>query len=252
MAVFISYRRDDTEGDARALYNRLVEETDPANLFLDFEAISAGDDWSARISDTLDKVQAVLVVIGPRWLELLTARATSESPDLVRSEIAASLGKKNVKVIPVIVKGATLPQASALPQDVRGLVGRNAIEIRGSAWAADADRLVATLRKAGALPASSRSRWLYRAVALAGLALVAGVVAVWLDTPKKISCYTYANSAVADYNLMKGKPQCARPDDPRWQPHKNLHYDWCLSAASFEIDRERSERNRFLLACRAK
>ena len=249
MAVFISYRREDTEGDARAIYNRLLQETDPADLFLDFEAISAGDDWSARISDTLDKVKAVLVIIGPRWLELLNARAASESPDLVRSEIAASLGKKNVKVIPVVVKGATLPAGSALPEDIRNLVARNAMEIRGSAWSTDVDRLVATLKKAGALPASRRSRWLYGAAALA---LIIGAMAFWFEAPKKIGCYSYGRSAMADYRLMKAQPQCVRPDDARWQPVETQHYEWCLTAAGFEVERERSERNRYLLACRAR
>lgn len=69
MAVFICYRRDDTEGEARALYTRLAKETDESNLFLDHDAIGAGDDWRERIDATLKKVEAVLVVIGPRWFQ---------------------------------------------------------------------------------------------------------------------------------------------------------------------------------------
>jgi hypothetical protein len=34
MGVFICYRRDDAEGEARALYARLAEETDESKLFL--------------------------------------------------------------------------------------------------------------------------------------------------------------------------------------------------------------------------
>lgn len=69
MAVFINYRREDSEGETRAIYNRLAKETDASNLFLDFEAIAAGEKWRSRIDETLSKVRAVVVIIGPRWLE---------------------------------------------------------------------------------------------------------------------------------------------------------------------------------------
>lgn len=39
MGIFICYRRGDSEGDARALYTRLSEETDTENLFLDHGAV---------------------------------------------------------------------------------------------------------------------------------------------------------------------------------------------------------------------
>jgi len=80
MAVFINYRREDSEGDTRAIYNRLAEETDESNLFLDFEAIGAGEKWRLRIDDTLKKVGAVIVVIGPRWLDILKTRPPPEPP----------------------------------------------------------------------------------------------------------------------------------------------------------------------------
>ena len=203
MAVFISYRREDSEGDARALYNRLAEETDQSNLFLDFEAISAGDDWRSRIDDTLEKVQAVLVVIGPQWLDILKARADAGGPDLVRREIAASLTKPGVRVVPVIVKGARMPTADALPEDIRALADRNALEVRGSAWTYDAARLVKTLRKAGALPVSRRM-WIWRGAAgLAVLAIAGAAMAARVkvpDIPKTMS-YKFAKQLVEDHGL---------------------------------------------------
>src|SRR5450755_3898234 len=111
MAVFINYRREDSEGDTRAIYNRLAEETDQRNLFLDFEAIGAGENWRSRIDDNLKKVQAALVVIGPRWLDILKARMAAGGVDPVRSEIAACLSKDGVHVIPVTVNGARFPAA---------------------------------------------------------------------------------------------------------------------------------------------
>ena len=158
MAVFINYRREDSEGDTRAIYNRLATETDQSSLFLDFEAIGAGEKWRRRIDETLSKVRAVIVVIGPRWLDILKARAAAGTSDTVRSEIVAGLDKPGVHVIPVTVNGARFPDADALPDYIRGLAELNAIEVRGATWSSDMDRLIKALRRAGALPMSRRNK----------------------------------------------------------------------------------------------
>ena len=121
MAVFINDRREDSEGDTRAIYNRLAKETDESNLFLDFETIGAGEKWRSRIDETFGKVRVVVVVIGPRWLDILKARAAAGTSDTVRSEIAAGLEKPGVHVIPVTVNGARFPDADALLEKIRGL-----------------------------------------------------------------------------------------------------------------------------------
>jgi hypothetical protein len=203
MAVFINYRREDSDGDTRAIYNRLARETDERNLFLDVEAIGAGENWRVRIDNTLKKVEAVVVVIGPRWLEILNARTAAGTFDSVRTEIAASLNKPDVQVIPVVVNGARLPAQSALPQDIQGLTDLNAIEVRGSAWTSDVERLVKTLRRSGALPAS-RMRWVARATAaVAALVLVAAFFALRRevpDIPKDMS-YRYAQELLGKAGL---------------------------------------------------
>jgi hypothetical protein len=207
MAVFINYRREDSDGDTRAIYNRLAEETDASNLFLDVEAIGAGENWRTRIDNMLQKVNAVVVVIGPRWLELLNARTAAGAFDSVRVEIAASLNKPNVQVIPVLVSGARLPAQGALPEDMRGLTDLNAIEVRGSAWTSDVERLVKALHKSGALP-TSPARWIARAAALAAVPVVVLAVVIAFfelrrevpNLPKNMS-YRFARELVSNAGL---------------------------------------------------
>jgi hypothetical protein len=192
MAVFINYRREDSEGDTRAIYNWLSDQTDKSNLFLDFEAIDAGDNWRNRINETLSNVQVVLVIIGPRWLEILKHREVAGSPDLVRHEIALSLTKSRVRVIPVTVKGATMPGPDELPDDIRSLADKNAIEIRGSAWIDDVNRILKILHQAKSLPASRRT-WLRRFVSAISIILLAIVIIYYFvlaevpDIPKNSS-----------------------------------------------------------------
>lgn len=172
MGVFICYRREDSEGEARALFTMLSQVTDQSHLFLDHEAIGIGDDWKSKIDATLDKVQAVLIVIGPRWLAAIKERADAGASDPVRHEIAAALNKHGMKVIPVTVNGARLPGRADLPEDIRSLTDRNAVDLRGPSWTGDTARLIATLRKAGALPTARRT-WLWRAAGAASIVAVA-------------------------------------------------------------------------------
>lgn len=206
MAVFINYRREDSEGDTRAIYNRLAKETDPDNLFLDHEAIGAGEKWQRRIDETLGKVRAVIVVIGPRWLDTLKARAAAGTPDTVRSEIAAGLDRPGVHVIPVTVNSARFPDADALPENIRGLTEFNAIEVRGPTWSSDMDRLIKVLRRVGALP-TSRRRWMMRGAAvlaaIAVIALIGAGLALRAEVPHvpKDMSYRYAQDAIEKAGL---------------------------------------------------
>jgi TIR domain len=203
MAVFINYRREDSDGDTRAIYNRLAEETDERNLFLDVEAIGAGEKWRTRIDDTLKKVRAVVVVIGPRWLDILNARAAAQTFDSVRMEIAASLDKPEVHVIPVLVRGAPLPAADALPEDIRGLTDLNAIEVRGSAWTTDVSRLVNALRRVGALPTSRLRRTIRAAAVVAAFVVAVALYKSWKEVPSipKDMSYSYARELVESHGL---------------------------------------------------
>lgn len=256
MAVFINYRREDSEGDARAIYNRLADETEKTNLFLDFEAINPGEDWRLRIDDMLNGVQAVIVVIGPNWLKILKEREALGAPDLVRSEIAASLKKTKVHVIPVLVKSAALPQSHELPADIRSLADRNAMEIRGAAWTADLDRLIIALRGASALPASRRA-WIGRLLlGLAAVALVAGGIYFYNAsrplTPEQRTeqrCKEYANRAISDYNKLMSTQSCRPQNDARWQANFELHYGWCLRVSEAWSTREADARVSYLLSC---
>jgi hypothetical protein len=58
----------------------------------------------------------------------------------VHIEIATAL-KLGKRVIPVLLQGAELPSAASLPDDLRALINRQAINLRNEAWTADAGRL---------------------------------------------------------------------------------------------------------------
>ena len=66
--------------------------------------------------------------------------------DYVRLEIATAL-HRDIPVIPVLVEGAAMPQASALPNAIAGLSTRQAHEISEQRWQYDTDMLVKQLER---------------------------------------------------------------------------------------------------------
>ena len=147
--IFISYRRDDTAGYARALYDRLVQHFSPERVFMDVDAIEPGLPFDEAIQRALDRCEILLVVIGKRWLEAPAGKAPriSDPGDFVRLEITAALAR-DIRVIPLLLDGAPMPTAADLPEPLQALARRNALEVSNSRFQADAERLVATIRKA--------------------------------------------------------------------------------------------------------
>ena len=73
-----------------------------------------------------------LAVISPNWLDAKDEaglRRLHHPDDFVAIEIAAALARK-IRVIPVLVDGARTPKADKLPDSVKPLVRRNAVEVR--------------------------------------------------------------------------------------------------------------------------
>ena len=76
-------------------------------------------------------------------------------------EIVAALSR-NIRVIPILLDGATMPSATALPEPLRALTKRNAIDISNSRFDSDVERLVDAVGKALGQPDSIRLRRLIR------------------------------------------------------------------------------------------
>jgi hypothetical protein len=182
--VFLSYRRDDAGGYAGRLTDALLQRLGPQGVFQDVTAISPGQDYTVAIDRALADSDAALVVIGPGWLTAETPQGTRrllEADDYVRLELARAL-RRDIRVIPVLVGGARLPEAAELPDDLQGLAQRQALELRNETWHRDVDGLVGSLRGEPAMPANRRRRWLVAGTALVAL-LALGAGAWWLWGP---------------------------------------------------------------------
>ncbi|MEZ5077709.1 MAG: toll/interleukin-1 receptor domain-containing protein [Solirubrobacterales bacterium] len=141
--VFISYRREETAAYAGRLYDAMVARFGEDNVFMDVE-MDPGVDFVERIDDVLSGCTALIVVIGPHWLDVAgPAREPRlrDPGDFVRREVAAALRRADVTVIPALVGGATMPPAHQLPEELHPLTRRNALELSHGRWRYDVGRL---------------------------------------------------------------------------------------------------------------
>jgi uncharacterized membrane protein YhaH (DUF805 family) len=149
--IFISYRRSDDQSAAGRLYDRLLQHFDREQLFMDVDTIEPGVDFVKSLDDQLAACIAFIAVIGPRWL---TARGNDGNPrldnpkDYVRLEIETALKRGDIRVIPVLVDGASMPQPSDLPSSLQALAQRNAVEIAHHRFVADCDDLARHIKRA--------------------------------------------------------------------------------------------------------
>jgi hypothetical protein len=142
--IFINYRRGDDPGFAQLLYRHLEQNFAATNLFMDVEGhIRPGDDFVAVLRDRVQAADAMLAIIGPRWSELLIARV-KDPHEFVAIEIEVAL-ENNELVIPILVGGARMSRAELLPETIRSLVWRNAVELRPERFNTDCQGLVGVL-----------------------------------------------------------------------------------------------------------
>jgi len=148
-AIFISYRRSDSQGEAGRLFDDLVNHFGDTSVFMDVAGIEAGRDFRKVIEESVAKCGVLLVVMGPEWLNSKDehgVRRLDDPTDFVRIETASAL-KRDIPVVPVLVRGAEMPRAEQLPVDLKDLAYRNCVELTHARWRSDIKLLVDALRR---------------------------------------------------------------------------------------------------------
>ena len=147
--IFISYRRDESRHAAGRLADNLAESFGAEAIFRDIEGIDPGVDFAQALDKALQSCVVMLVLIGPRWLLHVDAqghRRIDQPGDWIRQEVATALARQT-RVIPVLLEGAALPAEDELPEDLRLLVRRQALELADGRWHGDLQRLVEALAR---------------------------------------------------------------------------------------------------------
>jgi TIR domain len=211
MRIFLSYRREDASAWAGRLSDALSRRFGEGNIFQDVVAVSPGQDFTDAVNVALSRSDAVLAVIGPRWLTAVGDDGQpriSEENDYVRAELAAALAHAPL-VIPVLVGGATVPVAARLPDDVRPLALLQAVTLRDESWQRDVDSFIRVL---GGDRQRAQRRWWLIAAALAVTALAAGAITIVLrDRDAGNQASTSTPSPSTSFDPLSRLPECVTP-----------------------------------------
>lgn len=238
-AIFISYRRDDAEGQSGRLFDDLSRHFGADTVFMDVATIEPGRDFRRVIDQQVASCGVLLAIIGKNWVTAKDAdgaRRLDDPMDFVRLETASAL-KRDIPVIPVLVHGAAMPRAQDLPDDLKELAFRNGVELHHARWESDVQVLVKALQAhvktssrdvgppvpapaaAPALPASAPRQALPAWVAPVGILVLALAGFAWWQT----------NPGVSPKSDVSVKPvlDSALPPEKRTEgPRINLVGNW--------------------------
>ena len=116
---------------------------------MDVDNLDLGVDFVEAIEKSVGSCDVLIAVIGKRWLmssDEEGRRRLDNPEDFVRIEIATAL-KRGVRVIPVLVDDASMPRSGDLPDDLKPLVRRHALEVGHTRFKSDCARLIAALER---------------------------------------------------------------------------------------------------------
>ena len=110
---------------------------------MDVDTIEPGSDFVEAIEKSVGSCDVLIAVIGKHWLtssDEKRRRRIDNPDDFVRLEIATAL-KHDIRVIPVLVDGASMPRLRDLPDNLKLLANRNALKVTQDRFRSDSERL---------------------------------------------------------------------------------------------------------------
>jgi hypothetical protein len=146
--IFISYRRDDSRYQARRIYEAFLRGLPRENIFMDVDAIPLGVNFVKVLEGWVEQCDVLLVLMGAGWANSTDSktgkRRLDNQKDFVRVEIRGAL-TRDIPVVPVLLDGAELPEEAELPDDIKGLLNRNAEFVEYRTFDTDVQRLIRKL-----------------------------------------------------------------------------------------------------------
>src|SRR5271168_2459950 len=100
-SLFISYRRSDSPDTVKLIHERLKQRLPRWEIFYDHESIPLGEQFPERLRAKVAAAAVVLVIIGPKWLEILQERKGA-AIDHVRAEVRLAL-EATRSIVPILV-----------------------------------------------------------------------------------------------------------------------------------------------------
>jgi len=168
-AVFLSYRREETRHIAGRLADRLCEWLGSTQVFMDVDIVEPGADFAATIAREVASCDVLIALIGPTWLTITDRRGRrrlDDPDDFVVLEIRAAL-ERGIRVIPVLVDGAIMPDRYDLPETLQSIARRAAVPLDHETFRSDVAALLDAIDRILPAPTQKAAKPWMRISALA-------------------------------------------------------------------------------------
>lgn len=141
--IFVSYRRGPGASEAAGrLADRLAQRFGASRVFMDVDTVRPGMDFVDAIEGAVGSCDTLIAVIDPRWAgDGAGNDRIRQTGDYVRLEVATAL-RREVKVIPVLVLGAPMPNPGELPADLVSLSRKQALTLTHERFNRDVEVLL--------------------------------------------------------------------------------------------------------------
>jgi WD40 repeat protein len=156
--LFLCYRRQDSTVQAGRIFD-VLNARFPDQVFQDVETIEIGVNWTDQLRESLLSADVLILVIGPEWQSMAMEHGPriNDPADYVHLEVRTAL-EHDLRIIPVLLQGAKMPQPGTLPPQLEGLLRRQAIPLHDGTFETDMARLVASLERVRKEIAAVRGR----------------------------------------------------------------------------------------------
>ena len=145
--IFLWYRRDDVDIAGR-IFDRLSAKFGKENIFKDVDSIPLGVDFRKHLATMVENCDVLIAVIGSHWIRA-TQHGKSrldDAKDFVRIELDAAL-KRDIPLVPVLIRGATMPDETDLPERLGTVSYRQGMSVRADPdFHRDLDNLIEGLQ----------------------------------------------------------------------------------------------------------
>ncbi len=117
LRIFIAYRRDDSQGFARSIHDRLAGHFGADAVFRDINDIEPGMPWEEAIDEALGTCDVFVLLIGREWLEARDDegnRRLDDPEDRHRREIETAISRK-IRIFVALMEDASMPRRKQMP-----------------------------------------------------------------------------------------------------------------------------------------
>jgi hypothetical protein len=151
--IFINYRVQDTAAETGRLVDALKQAFYEDQIFMDIEKLEPGVDFRQALARSLETCDVLFAIIGTEWTGTdKNGNSRIKQPeDWVRIELETAF-KRDIRAIPILMGGASLPAMEDLPESLYPLLNRQTYEISNKRWSYDTEQLINFLKKIGFTP----------------------------------------------------------------------------------------------------